>query len=217
MNLTEAIMRLIFPWTLTIDVDGEQRQQQFEPLIDMLAAGAPGMENTGGGTLPSMRSAIDMKSLDLMIHIEDVVRGWVLSWQTPTSGNLKHDLALFWRLLHEQHQAGIIDQDTYERLHAYPDTWAERIWDLREPPKLVALRAADCPECGHGKLVTPDGDLTDPLLITIRLGREPVAECRHCGYVWVSRDGLVTLGRALGCEIDVETLTEALHIRPENE
>ena len=206
--------RLVDTWTMRVSVGDGERNQHFPPLIDMLQGQlAPGMEGGAGSGLPSTRNVLDVKSLDLLMHIQDVTRAWLREWNTPGAGNLKLDLHRFWEGLHTLHRTGALDDTMFEHLASYPDTWAVRVWDLIEPPTAVTLRRTECPRCEVGKVTNGEGDSTDNLQITFRKGHEPVAECRnqHCAAVWVGRNGLIELGRAVGGELDVDTLMELGH------
>lgn len=211
--MSDGLNRLINPWTMTVTVDGEERTQHFPPLVDMLQGQlAPGMEGGSGGGLASTRNILDVKSLDLLIHIQDVTRAWLQEWGVQGAGELKLDLRGFWERLNTIHNAGDLDDITFEHLASYPDTWAAKVWDLIEPPKTVPLRRTECPRCGADKVINGEGESTDNLLITVRVGHEIIAECRNpdCASVWVGRERLVELGRSLGVEIDIDTLMEVV-------
>lgn len=211
--MSDGLDRLINPWTLTVTVNDGKRDQHFPPLVDMLKGQlVPGMEGGTGGGLPSTRNILDVKSLDLLIHIQDVTRAWLQEWGVQGSGELKLDLRGYWERLNALHNTGALDETLYEHLASYPDTWASKVWDLIEPPKTVPLRRTECPKCGTDKVTNSEGETTDNLLITFRVGHEPTSECRNteCGAVWIGRDGLIELGRAIGVEIDIDTLVEVV-------
>ena len=210
-ELSEAMERLINNWNMTVTVGEGERVQGFPPLVDMLHGQlVPGMEGTGGGGAPSTRNVLDLGSLDLLMNIQDVTRAWLQEWGVPSAGELKLDLRAFWDRLHALHQAGGLDATMYDHLAAYPDAWAARVWDLIEPPKRVTLRGTECPRCGEAKTANLEGDLSDALTVTFRVGHEPTAECGalECGAVWIGLSGLIDLGRAVGVEIDVDTLSK---------
>lgn len=212
-ELSDGMARLIGPWTLTVTVDNHDRQQHFPPLVDMLNGQlAPGMEGGSGGGLPSTRNILDVQSLDLLIHIQDVTRAWLQEWGVQGAGELKLDLRGFWERLNTLHNTGAMDDTTFEHLASYPDTWAAKVWDLIEPPKTVPLRRTECPKCGEGKVTNGEGESTDNLIITFRVGHEFTAECRNreCAAVWIGVKGLQDLGRSIGVEIDIDTLQEAV-------
>lgn len=211
--MSDGLARLIDPWMMTVPVDGGVRTQHFPPLVDMLKGQlAPGMEGGSGGALPSTRNILDIKSLDLLIHIQDVTRAWLQEWGVQGAGELKLDLRGFWERLNTLHDTGAMDDTTFEHLSSYPDTWAAKVWDLIEPPKTVPLRRTECPRCNEAKVTNGEGESTDNLLITFRVGHEFTAECRNadCKAVWIGVDGLKELGRAIGIEIDVDALMEVV-------
>jgi len=205
--MSDALNRLINPWQLTITVNGEDRMQHFPPLIDMLhnIVGSSN-NNRGGGGLPSTRNMLDTKALDLLINIEDVTRAWLQEWEVGGTGDLKADLTLF------EHAVQLLDETEHgalrDRLAAYPDQWAARIWDLIEPPLQRRLRDTECPKCGRAKWVNENEEHNDNLTITHRPGQEVTAECSwvDCGAVWVGQDGLKALGRQIGVEFDTSML-----------
>lgn len=213
-QLSDGMARLIGPWTLTVTVDNQDRQQHFPPLVDWLAGHVvPDTGKTmGGANDPSSKSVLDIKSLDLLIHIQDVTRAWLQEWGVQGAGELKLDLRGFWDRLQALRNAGGMDDTTFEHLESYPDTWAAKIWDLIEPPMTIPLRRTECPKCGVNKVTNGEGDSTDNLIITFREGHEFTAECRNteCGAVWIGRDGLIELGRAIGVEIDIDALMEVV-------
>lgn len=211
--MSDGLNRLIDPWMMTVPVDGGVRTQHFPPLVDWLAAlVTPSNNSRGGGGSPATRNIADFGALDLKTHIEDVTWAWLEEWDVRRAGELKLDLRGYWDKLTTLHTSGAMDDDTYEHLASYPDTWAAKIWDLIEPPKQVPLRSSECPKCGESKMVNQDGESSDNLLITLRVGHELTAECRNreCAAVWIGREGLVELGRAIGVEIDFDTLMEVV-------
>src|SRR5690606_9573612 len=116
------------------------------------------------------------------------------------------------------HDTGALDDDTFEHLASYPDTWATKIWDLIEPPQQVPVRRTECPKCGESKVTNGEGEVSDNLTITIRPGSPFVTECRNreCAAVWIGRDGLIDLGRATGQEMDFDTIAEIVTEMSEN-
>ncbi len=212
-ELSDSMRRLIGSWELDVPVGDSVRVQVFPPLVDMLhSLVVPSNNSRGGGGAANTRNLIDAKSLDLLIHIQDVTRAWLQEWGVQGAGELKLDLRGFWEKLHSLHRSGAMDDDTFDHLAAYPDTWATKIWDLIEPPHQVPLRGTVCPRCEVGKVVNGDGDSSDNVLITIRVGHAPTAECRNgdCGATWVGRDDLIELGRAVGVEVDIDALMEVV-------
>lgn len=211
--MSDGLARLISPWTMTVTVGTGERNQHFPPLVDMLKGQlAPGMEGGSGGGLPSTRNILDVKSLDLLIHIQDVTRAWLQEWGVQGAGELKLDLRGYWERLNALHNTGDMDDTTFEHLASYPDTWAAKVWDLIEPPKQVPLRRTECPKCGADKVTNGEGESSDNLTITLRVGHEITAECRNteCLSLWVGREGLVELGRSIGVEIDFDTVMEVV-------
>ena len=213
-ELSDGMARLIGPWTLTVTVDDHDRQQHFPALVDWLAGHVvPDTGKTmGGANDPSSKSVLDIKSLDLLIHIQDVTRAWLQEWGVQGAGELKLDLRGFWERLNTLHNTGAMDDTTFEHLASYPDTWAAHVWDLIEPPKTVPLRRTECPKCGVEKVSNAEGESSDNLTITFRVGHEFTAECRNreCAAVWIGVSGLQDLGRSLGIEIDIDTLQQAV-------
>ena len=212
-ELSDGMRRLINPWTLTIHVDTQERTQTFPPLIDWLhQLVTPSNNSRGGGGSPATRNIVDAIALDLTIHIQDVTRAWLNEWGVRVSGELKLDLRGYWDKLNTLHNSGAMDADTYEHLASYPDTWAAKVWDLIEPPKTVPIRATECPKCGEAKITNTEGEISDNLTITFRVGHEVTAECRNreCRAVWIGRDGLIQLTRAIGNDIDYDTLMKVV-------
>lgn len=210
------MQRLTEPWTITVTIDEKARipyagvsVREFPPLIDMLRGHVtPDTGKTmGGANDPSSRSVLDVKSLDLLMHIEDVVRAWLGEWRIPTA-DIREDLRAFWERLSALHRADSIDQIVYEGLAAMPDVWAVRIWDLIEPPHRITLRGASCPRCDRAKFSNSDGESADNLLVLWRDGQEPTAECQwdDCSAIWVGESGLKALGRELGEEFNIDAI-----------
>ncbi|MEV4777475.1 hypothetical protein [Microbacterium sp. LWH12-1.2] len=210
--MSDGLARLIDPWILTVTVDGAERVQTFPALVDMLRERVvPDGNQNGGGSAVNTRNVLDVKSLDMLENIQDVTRAWLQDWGVTVAGELKLDLRGFWDHLNTLHRTEGIDPYMYERLAAYPDTWAVNIWDLIEPPIRVSLRGLECPRCGKGKIENENGDVVDNLVIVWRDGQEPTAECqvRECAAIWVSDTGLEDLGNEAGLEIDIVALREA--------
>lgn len=210
-ELSDGMRRLIEPWTLEVTVDDAVRTQHFPPLVDILRGQlVPGMEGGGGGGSPATRNILDVGSLDMLEHVQNVTRAWLQEWGVSRAGELKLDLRAFWDRLNTLHRTGDMDDTTFEYLAAYPDAWAASAWDLIDPPKQIPLRGTECPKCGTAKVANSEGALSDPLNVVIRPGHLVTAQCRAdgCAAVWVGRDGLVNLGRAVGVEIDMEKILE---------
>ncbi|WP_341945668.1 hypothetical protein [Microbacterium sp. LWH11-1.2] len=210
--MSDGLAKLIDPWMMVVPVDGGERTQHFPPLVDMLRARVvPDGNQNGGGSAVNTRNVLDVKSLDLLEHIQNVTRAWLQEWRVTVAGELKLDLRGFWDHLHTLHRTEEIDQYMYERLAAYPDAWATSIWDLIEPPIRVSLRGLECTRCGNGKFTNENGDTVDNLIVVWRDGQEPTAECqvRECAAIWVSDTGLEELGNEAGLDIDIVALREA--------
>lgn len=222
--MSAGFARLVEPWTITVSIDEKARipfagvrVREFPPLLDMLHEHiTPDTGKTmGGANDPSARSVLDLKSLDLLVHIQDVTRAWLQEWRIPRHEDLKNDLRAFWNHLHALYGSGAIDQITFEHLASYPDTWATNIWDLIEPPLRLPLRGTGCPRCGRGKIMTASDEQADNLLVIWRDGQEPTVECQwsDCAAIWVGESGMIELGRALNISIDIEKIEEARHAR----
>lgn len=211
MTTSDGLNRLIDPWTLTVTVNDKERTQHFPPLVDWLRTHVvPDTGKTmGGANDPSARSVLDLKSLDLLIHIQDVTRAWLQEWGVQCAGEIKLDLRGFWDKLITLRRTGGIDEDTYDRLAGYPDTWARSIWDLIEPPMSVSMYALSCPECGAARMENDLGEISPSVSIEFRTGLEPTATCGVCGKVWVGEQGICDLGRALDFDIDPEKIAAA--------
>lgn len=211
--MSDGLLKLIDPWVMTVTVDGGERTQNFPPLVDWLAKlVTPSNNSHGGGGSPATRNLVDAIALDLMIHIQDVTRAWLQEWEVKVAGELKLDLRGYWDKLTSLHTSGAMDDDTYEHLASYPDTWAAKVWDLIEPPKQIPMRTSECPRCGADKVINAEGEASDNLLITVRAGHEITAECRNleCRTVWVGRKNLVELARSIGLEIDIDKIEEVV-------
>lgn len=207
--MSEGFNRLVYYWSLEVDVAGEPVVQSFRPLVEELTELVRPSTNTrGGGGLPSTRNVIDVKALDLLTHIQDVTRAWLHEWNTPGAGTTRDDLILFVGTANTLHTSGALDTPVWERLTAYPDVWAGRIWDLLEPPLQRPLRDSPCPRCGAGKATTEAGETVDAIVLERRYGQEVTAVCRagDCTAVWVGEEGLKGLGRELGIEFNVTAL-----------
>jgi hypothetical protein len=207
--MTDGFNRLVNEWTLRVDVDGEPVDQVFQPLIDELAALVnPSKNSRGGGGLPSTRNILDVKALDLLMHIQDVTRAWLQEWGIAGAGNTKSDIIRFKGMADNLHNTQSIETADWERLSAYPDTWAARIWDLLEPPMQRPLRDSPCPRCGTAKTTNEIGETIDALVLEQRYGQAPTAVCRagECTGTWVGEDGLKSLGRELGIEFNTDAL-----------
>jgi len=223
-ELSDAMRRLVATWTLTVTIDERARvpyagisTREFPPLLDMLQAHVtPDTGKTmGGANDPSARSVLDTKSLDLLMHVQDVTRAWLQEWRVPARADAKDNLRAFWYHLHALHTTNAIEEVMFEHLASYPDTWATNIWDLIEPPLRLTLRGSACPKCDRTKVANGEGETTDNLLLIWRDNQEPTAECQwaDCGAIWVGETGLVELGRALDVEIDMGAIVEARHAR----
>lgn len=212
-DLSEAMGRLIDPWTMTVPVDGGTRTQHFPPLVDMLKGMvAPSSGRTVGGVNdPSARSVINIQALDLLEHIQDVTGAWLQEWRVQRAGDLKLDLRGFWDRLHTLHRVGDLDDDLFERLTVVPDQWATKIWDQVDPPLRLPLRGLPCPRCGRGKWASEHGDQVDNVMVEWRAGLEPTASCQwgDCAAIWVGDQGLEDLGAEAGMDVDVVALREA--------
>jgi hypothetical protein len=207
--MTDGFNRLVNEWTLRVEADGGPVDQVFQPLIDELAALVnPSKNSRGGGGLPSTRNILDVKALDLLMHIQDVTRAWLQEWGVKSFRSDRINIRLFVAHADALHSAGTLDTADWERLSAYPDTWAARIWDLLEPPMQRPLRDSPCPRCGTAKTTNELGETIDALVLEQRYGQSPTAVCRagECTGTWVGEGGLKSLGRELGIEFNTDAL-----------
>lgn len=211
--MSDGLAKLIDPWTMAVTVGDGVRTQHFPPLVDWLSKlVTPSNNSHGGGGSPATRNLVDAVALDLRTHIEDVTRAWLDDWGVAIAKELKLDLRGFWDKLTSLHNSGAMDDYTYEHLASYPDVWASKIWDLIEPPKQIPMRTSECPKCGADKVTNGEGETSDNLLITVRAGNEITAECRNveCRTVWVGREKLTDLARAIGLKIDIDKIMEVV-------
>lgn len=212
-ELSPAVLKLTEPWVIVLSPKeaGSWKAQDFPPLLDMLATlVVPGMEKMGGGSSPSTRSLADLKALELLMHIQDVVRAWLHEWRIPASGDLKVDTVAFDTRLDALWRSTSISEPEYLRLNAYAATWATRIWDLIEPPLQVPLKEATCPKCNRAKWINENEEHVDNLLVSFREGGDVQAECRwrNCDGLWYGAVALANLGFHVGATVDKEALRE---------
>lgn len=212
--MTDGYERLVNPWSLQVETGNGTVTQPFRPLIDELTdLVRPSNNSRGGGGLASTRNLVDVKALDLLSLIQDVTRAWLSEWGVNGSGSTRGDIIAFHDRANTLHRADVIDTTVWERLTAYPETWALRIWDILEPPLLRPLRDAECPRCGQRKARTDAGETVDAIVLERRYGQEVSAVCRAdgCTAVWVGEDGLKSLGRELGIEFNTGALETTNH------
>ena len=213
-ELSEAMSRLIEPWTLTITANNETRTQKFPPLVDMLTAMiTPSSGGTvGGANDPASRSVVNITALDLLGNIQDITGAWLKEWGVTRAGETKLDLRGFWDRLDTLKRTGLIDDTMHDRLVVMPDKWAMRIWDQVEPPLARPLREAPCPDCGVDKVTNEDGSRDENLILTYRRGQEVTVECRNpeCRKVWVGFGELRRLGASLGIVFNEDAFNEAV-------
>jgi hypothetical protein len=211
-GLPESVHRLVNPWVyvLTPKEAGAYKPQDFPPLLDMLATiVTPSKNSRGGGKDASTRSILDVKALDLLMHIQDVVRGWLREWSIR-SDELRADVLTFHERLETLWRTAQIAESEYLRLRGYLDRWAGQIWDLVEPPLQIVLRDATCPVCDRAKWINENEEWVDNLLVSYRDGGDVQAECRwrSCTGLWVGQRALRELGFHIGATSDEEALRE---------
>lgn len=209
-----SVKKLVSPWVAVVKAQGAWVAQDFPPLLDMLATlVVPNNGRTKGGVNdPSTRSVVDVKALDLLMHIQDIVGSWVAEFRmggfTPDTLTTRVDglnllIEARWRT------SQMLESDYLRRL-AYFDRWAAQIWDLVEPPLQVPLRDATCPECGRAKWANDSEEWVDNLLVSYREGGEVQAECRwaSCTFLATGDRALLELGYHVGATVDEETLKD---------
>lgn len=202
------------PWTLVLPSAG-YRAQEFAPLLDILQdLVAPNSGKTVGGvSMPSQRNVVDVKALDLLMGVEDVVGAWLFEWNTPLGkgqDSLTVRVRVFAKLLEVRWASGGVTEQAYNHLTGTLIRWAGQIWDLVEPPLQVPLRDASCPECGRAKWVNENEEVTDALLVSYRDGGEVQAECRwnSCTFLASGDRALLELGYHVGATVDEDTLRD---------
>lgn len=210
--LPEAVHKLTQPWVLVLSAKeaGEYTPQDFPPMLEMLKTMvAPSKNSRGGGGDAATRNVLDVKALDLLLGIEDVLRAWLWEWSAPAKDLVSDALAFHDRLETLWRTAQIAERD-YLRLSAYPVRWAAQIWDLVEPPLQIVLKESTCPICDRAKWVNENEEWVDNLLVTYREGGEVQAECRwrNCPGLWVGSRALRELGFHVGATSDEEALKE---------
>jgi hypothetical protein len=210
-DLPESVHRLTEPWTIVLTPRevGEYRAQDFPPLLDMLAdMVVPDRGRTMGGVNdPASRSVLDVKALDLLVHIQDVAGAWATEYGVTAlalTGKV-HGVTI---TLDTERRGSRITEADYTRRLAYFDRWAAQIWDLVEPPLQVPLREATCPDCGRAKWANENDEWVDNLLVSYREGGEVQAECRwnSCTFLAVGPVALRQLGFHVGATVDDEAL-----------
>jgi len=213
-DVAYAVHRLTEPWTIVLPSAG-YRAQEFAPLIDILQGlVTPNAGRTvGGASAPSQRNVLDVKALDLLMSIEDVVGAWLYEWNTPLSkgqDSLRVRVAVFAKLLDIRWKTGGVAETAHAHLTGTLIRWAGLIWDLVEPPLQVPLRDASCPECGRAKWVNENEEVSDALLVSYRDGGEVMAECRwaSCTFIASGDRALLELGYHVGATVDEDTLRE---------
>jgi hypothetical protein len=213
-GISEALDRLVNPWVLVISADeevGEDRVQEFPPLLDILAdAVTPSNNARGGGGDVATRNPVDVKALNLLMHIQDVVGAWAVEYRVTVSARLTTRALAVAGHVAALYRSGQMVEEEYLRRLDYFDRWAGQIWDLVEPPLQRPIRAAACPRCGTAKVTDTAGDVVDALALEHRYGQEIVAVCRaeDCTAVWVGQPGLMHLGRELGIEFNTAILVD---------
>lgn len=213
-DVSYAVHRLTETWTKVLPEAG-YRSTDFPPLIDILQdLVTPNAGRTvGGASAPSQRNVLDVKALDLLMGVEDVVGAWLYEWNTPLSrgqDSLRVRVAVFAKLLDVRWQSGGITEQAYNHLSSALIRWAGQIWDLVEPPLQVPLRDASCPECGRAKWVNENEEVTDALLVSYRDGGDVQAQCRwaSCTFLATGPRALLELGFHVGAERDDDTLRD---------
>lgn len=212
MTLPESVHRLTEQWTLVLTPKeaGTYRAQDFPPLLEMLQSMVvPDRGRTMGGVNdPSARSVLDVKALDLLMHIQDVTRSRLTGWGVRVSKVDTADVRAFHDRLETLRSSGGIREDEYHHLTAYFQRWADSIWDLVEPPLQVPLREATCPVCGRAKWVNENEEWVDALLVSYREGGEVQAQCRwrSCTFLAVGPKALRELGFHIGATADDDGL-----------
>jgi hypothetical protein len=214
--MTESVHKLTEPWTLVLTPReaGEYRAQDFPPLLDMLAGlVTPNSGRTRGGVNdPSTRSVVDVKALDLLVGIQDVVGAWSVEFRVQgfTGLSLVTQTARVAAAIDTAWRTGqLLEHDYTRRLNMF-DRWAAQVWDLVEPPLTVPLREATCPECGRSKWANENDEWVDNLLVSFRDGGDVQAECRwvSCTFLAVGPRALRDLGFHVGATVDDDTLKE---------
>ena len=211
-ELPNEVHRLTENWATVVKVQGKYLAQDFPPLLDMLQnLVTPNTGRTvGGANDPATRSVIDLKALDLLMEIQDIVRSRLNEWGITSARDLKADALGFHTRLDALWRATTITEGDYLRLSAYPVTWAQRIWDLIEPPLQLPLKEATCPKCNRAKWINENEEHVDNLLVSFREGGDVQAECRwkSCDGLWYGAKALRELGFHVGATVDDDALRE---------
>jgi hypothetical protein len=202
------------PWTMVVAA-ANYRATEFPPLLDLLQGlVTPSAGKTVGGvSAPSERNVLDVKALDLLMSVEDVVGAWLFEWNTPLSkgqDGLVVRVRVFAKLLEVRWQSGGVTETQYTHLTATLIRWAGQIWDLVEPPLQVPLRDATCPECRRAKWVNENDEITDALVVSYRDGGDVQAACRwnSCTFLATGDRALLELGYHVGATVDEDTLRD---------
>ena len=133
-DVAYATHRLTETWTLVLPSAG-YKAQEFPPLIEILEGlVTPNAGRTvGGASAPSQRNVLDVKALDLLMGIEDVVGAWLFEWNTPLQKGqdaLTVKVRVFATLLDIRWRAGHVTESQDTHLSNTLIRWANDISGL---------------------------------------------------------------------------------------
>lgn len=211
-TMTDAVHDLVNPWVDVIRTDDRKtpyKPVDHEPLLVMLrkAVRASTGRTAAGRTDSAERSLLNVKAFDLWNQIgrevAQATRRHTRDRANPLLGYALRTLAEKIDALWNVNQ---ISEDDYLHLIRRARAWRYQILAIFDPP--VEKELGECPECEQGKVLDDDGLMQTALVAYYRHGYEPVARCKHCGYTWQGEAQLVILGKRIGANMDVDTLTE---------
>ena len=190
-ELMELVDRLTVETRQILHTDAGPAVVRAAPLLEQLQEAVHPSGEGRGGSSGSVGSGapLDVTALALLCQVKD--EAIHLSWlarSTPGVLTVRPGLGGFTLAERIRWTAAALDGQAAEaEMLATVRGWTASIERLFDPPRVVALRGAECPACGIARTPVLNRDLdefVDVPALTIVQGQTPRASCAECGAEW---------------------------------
>jgi len=206
-DVKHAVDKLTAPWSDVINIEGDYKRVDYDPLLDMLGkAKTSSLGRTARGrTSSDARNPFNIPAFDTWERIDGQTRAWLKEFGKPAPRDLKAAVIVLHKTLTDMWSGQRIQEGLYLRVGSVVTRWVDDIWTLFHPIDGVALDG-ECPNCEASWVINFEGAQMRALVAVVD-GGEPGVRCRNgCGWEVTGLKRCLELGFHIGANPDVDVL-----------
>lgn len=185
----------VFRLTQQHTVATEAGDVDWEPLLDWLKSSVTEIVGRRGGGSGS-GIPLNTEALKLLEHIRFRLKIMRKDLYVTSAGDLINDVQLVWKRAQEFFQRGELTDEQIDGFGAEFQDWVARIEAEENRPYRMEITVS-CLECSE-RWVLVQNERVSAVVVEVREGLAPVAECRACGKIWVGWESLSRVGSEMG-------------------